>query len=45
MYNVVTEKHAVLVFASWESPEEAYPEDGGNEIDSHYYCADVLESC
>jgi hypothetical protein len=45
MYNVVAEKHAVLVFTSWKFPEEAYPQDGGNEIDGHYNCADVLESC
>lgn len=45
VYNVVAEKHAVLVFTSWKLPEEAYSEDGGDEIDGHNDCADILESC
>lgn len=45
MYNVVAEQHAVLVFTPWEFPEKAYPENGGDEVNSHDDCADILESC
>lgn len=45
VYNIVAEKHAVLVFTPWKFPEKAYSENGGDEIDGHYDCADVLEPC